>query len=69
MIWAFIRGLMGLMGAICIYIGVSTSDYYNMELGIEEPAYVWWVIWVGLSLIIPAIAFSIFEELKEKDYE
>lgn len=67
MMWQFIRGLMGLAGFICIFLGVSTSDYYVMELRQDEPAYVWWTIGIGLALMIPAIAFSIYDELKERD--
>lgn len=67
MIWKLIRGLMALLGGVLIYVGVSTSDYYVLELGTTEPSYVWWMICVGLMLILPAIIFSVYSEAKENN--
>ena len=67
MIWKLIRGLMAMLGGIMVITGVSTSDYYVMELGVTEPSYVWWMIGIGLMLVLPAIAFSIYAEVKENN--
>lgn len=65
MIWRYIRGLMAIVGAVMLFGGVSTSDYYVMELGTKEPPHVWVMIMSGLMLMLPAIIFSIYAESRE----
>lgn len=43
--------LIAFIGALVAYCGVSTSDFYTIELHQPEPAYVWAVIWIGLALL------------------
>lgn len=44
--------LIAFIGALVAYCGVSTSDFYTIELHQPEPAYVWTVIAVGLALLV-----------------
>lgn len=69
MIWKIIRALMGVCGGIMVYCGVSTSDYYVIELGMKEPAYVWWQICIGLMLMLPTLIFAIYDETQRSKGE
>lgn len=65
-LWAWIRNTMAMVGAFLVYGGVSTSDYYVLELGQKEPISVWQTILVGLILMVPAVIHLIYKEIKEK---
>lgn len=62
------RILMAVIGFMLIYSGISTSDYYVMELGQAEPANVWKMIVIGFLLIVPSVIHLIQEEMKVKKY-
>lgn len=66
-LWKVVRTTMAVVGAILIFGGVGTSDFYVMELGQSEPAKVWTGIIIGCVLFMPTIIHAIFEELKEKN--
>lgn len=52
------------IGAILIYGGVSSSDYYVIELGQPEPAHVWPMIWIGIGCALPKFIHLILKECK-----
>lgn len=61
----YIRATLSIIGALLIYCGVSTADFYILELGQTEPARCWWMIGVGFLFIVPAIVRGIRQALKE----
>lgn len=65
-LWKIVRTIMAIVGGFLVYGGVSTSDYYVIELGQAEPPSVWTTIFIGLILMIPTLVHGIREELKEK---
>ena len=50
---------MAFAGCFLIYAGVSTGDYYLMELGQPEPDYIWNVVNIGVALVIPSLIHAI----------
>lgn len=60
----YTRTALSVVGAVLIYCGVSTADYYVIELGQTEPARCWWMIAVGLLLFIPAIVRGIRQAVR-----
>lgn len=62
------RTMMAVAGFMLIYCGISTSDYYVLELGQAEPANVWKMINIGLLLLIPSIIHLIQKEMKVKKH-
>ena len=60
----YIRSTLSVIGAVLIYCGVSTSDYYVLELGQTEPARCGWMIAIGLLLFIPAIVRGIRQAVR-----
>ena len=44
-----------------MFLSVSTSDYYVLELGCTEPAYVGTYMLVGVLMFAPALIHSIYE--------
>lgn len=63
-LWKIVRPTMAVVGGVLVYCGISTSDYYVMELGQTEPASVWWTIGIGLGLMLPTLIHAIRKELK-----
>lgn len=69
-IWKTLRTLMTIGGLVLMFLAVSTSDYYVLELGCSEPAYVWNYMLVGALMFAPALIHSIYELwLEGKDEE
>lgn len=66
--WRIIRGLLAVAGGILMFGGVGTSDYYLIEMGEAEPAYVWTYIFVGAAMMFPAI-FSMFYSMYKESRE
>lgn len=64
-IWKIIRNLLAIIGALAIYGAVSTSDYYIIELGTVEPAYVKTQLIVGVILVLPMLLHVFYELYKE----
>lgn len=60
-LWKIIRNIMVVIGGFLVYGGISTSDYYTLELGQAEPTYVWVTIFIGIFLMIPALIHIICE--------
>ena len=60
-IWKAIRTLMAIGGLGLMFLSVSTSDYYVLELGCTEPAYVGTYMLVGVLMFAPALIHSIYE--------
>ena len=58
-LWKVLRVLMAFAGVFLIYAGVSTGDYYLMELGQSEPDYIWKLVNIGVALTIPALVHGI----------
>ena len=59
-----ISGVMGVIGFVMVFLGVSTSDYYVIEQGQSEPTYVWAIIVIGVILMIPTLVHCIRVELR-----
>lgn len=64
-LWKIIRNLLAVVGAGCIVGGVSTSDYYVIELGQMEPAYVKSQLIFGVLMVLPLIVHVIYDLYKE----
>ena len=43
------------LGFILFFMGMSTSDFYVIELGQSEPAGVWGMIIIGFLMVIPKL--------------
>ena len=64
-LWKFVRNTMAGIGTVLIYLGISTSDYYVMELGQTEPDHIWPCIYIGAMCMIPLLIHLINEYRKE----
>ena len=64
-LWKIIRNLSAIMGLILLMGAIGTSDYYIIELGTFEPAYVKTQMLVGVLMIVPAIIGLLYEMYKE----
>lgn len=61
-IWQTVNALLGICGFACLFLATSTSDYFVVELGVEEPSYIRTMLIVGFLMVIPAIASAIYYE-------
>lgn len=52
-LWNRVSNLLGVIGFVLIFLGVSTSDYHVMEMGQTEPTHVWWMIVIGVAMLLP----------------
>ena len=68
-LWKIIRNLLAVVGAGCIIGGVSTSDYYVIELGTVEPAYVKSQIIFGCMMVLPLLVHVIYDLYKEGKHD
>lgn len=71
-IWKIIRNLLAIVGAVCILGSVSTSDYYVIELGQVEPAYIKSQLIVGFLMVLPLLIhvfYLLYKEGKQDDVE
>ena len=71
-IWKILRNLLAIVGAICIIGAVSTSDYYVIELGQVEPAYIKSQLIVGFLMVLPLLIhvfYLLYKEGKQDDVE
>ena len=64
-LWKIVRTIMAVVGGFLVYGGVSTSDFYILELNQPEPPSVGKMIVIGLLLMLPAVIHGIRKELKE----
>lgn len=64
-LWKIIRNLLAIAGAVSIYGAISTSDYYVIELGQVEPAYIQTQIVIGVVLLIPFVLHVVYDFYKE----
>lgn len=60
-LWRIVRNIMAVVGGFLVYVGVSTSDYYVIELGQPEPASAWRIIFIGLMLMVPTLVHAVFK--------
>lgn len=65
----YITNALLVIGVILAFLAVSTSDYYVIELGQNEPQYVWTLAIVGVVLMIPGFVRMIFSDPKEWEYD
>lgn len=63
--WRIIRNLLAVAGGILAFGAVGTSDYYLIEMGEAEPAYVWTYIFIGAVMMCPAIFDMFYAMYKE----
>ena len=54
-----LRVIMAVVGGFLTYAGISTSDYYTTELGQPDPAYIWLITVIGITLTLPAFVHFI----------
>ena len=64
-LWKIIRTMSAIIGAVHLIFAVQTSDYYVMELGLAEPAYVKTHIIVGLLMLLPLLIHVLYDLYKE----
>lgn len=64
-LWKIVRTTMTIVGGFMVMGGVSTSDYYVLELGQAEPSSVWSTIFIGLLLMIPTLIHCIRKEQRQ----
>lgn len=64
-LWKIIRNLLAVVGAGCIVGAISTSDYYIIELGQMEPAYVKSQLIFGVLMVLPLLVHVIYDLYKE----
>lgn len=57
----FIRRTIELIGALSVFFGITTSDYYVLELEQNEPNYIWGMMIGGFIMILIAVVLKIFE--------
>ena len=55
-----LRNLLGVSGLGLIFLSVSTSDYYVLELGCAEPAYVGRLMITGALMMLPLLVHSLY---------
>ena len=61
-LFKWIRNLMAVVGAIMIYGGIGNVDYYTAELGQKEPTVTWWIICIGVVLMLPTMINFLHKE-------
>ena len=49
-----IRNIFGVCGFVMLYLAISTSDYYVIELNTTEPRIVTVLMAIGSAMFIPA---------------
>lgn len=59
-LWKILRNLLAISGLGLMFLSVNTSDYYVLELGCAEPAYVGRCMVAGVLMVIPYLASSIY---------
>lgn len=64
-LWKIARNLSAIAGAIMIFGAISTSDYYVIELGQAQPAFVSRNLIVGALLVLPLVLNIIYNAYKE----
>ncbi len=64
-LWKIIRNTLGVVGFCTVLGAVGKSDYYLIELGQLEPAYVMPMIYIGLLMMIPALIHAVCGAIRE----
>ena len=62
--WTIIRRSLGIIGGVLMFGGAGTSDFYTMELRQPDPDYAWYMIGIGILLLLPSLIHWIKEDLK-----
>ena len=65
-LWKVVRNALAVLGFLCIFLAVSTSDYYVIELGQADPSYIWYWFIAGCVLMLPAVGHLVYTDLKER---
>jgi uncharacterized membrane protein len=60
-IWKIIRSLLAISGFALMFLSVSTSDYYVLELGCAEPAYVGTYMLAGVLMLVTTVIHVLYE--------
>lgn len=60
-LWKIIRNLMAILGVVCLFGAMGTSDYYAVELGQAEPSFVGRYLVIGIVLMLPLLASALYE--------
>lgn len=58
-----LRAIFGVCGFVLLYLAVSTSDYYVLELHTTEPRSVIIAAVLGGIMLLPALVSLIWEEI------
>lgn len=58
-LWNRVRNIMALVGLGLCYIAASTSDFHVMGLGQAEPGKVWWMLVVGVVMMMPTAVHAV----------
>ena len=61
-----IHKITAFIGVVCLVLASSTSDFYLLEVGTNEPEIVSRLIIAGAIMIIPSFVYITLELLKEK---
>lgn len=65
-LWKVVRNALAVLGFICIFLAVSTSDFYTIELGQADPSYIWGWFIAGCFMLLPNIGHLIYTDLMER---
>lgn len=60
-LWKILRNLLAISGLGLMFLSVNTSDYYVLELGCAEPAYVGRCMVAGVLMVLPLLGHSIYQ--------
>jgi hypothetical protein len=63
-----VANILIVVGFILCFMGMSTSDFYVIELGQTEPASVWVMVGIGVVMLIPKLILLLFKGDSYEDY-
>lgn len=64
-IWKLFWKLSALSGMVLIVCSVSLSDYYVLEMGMDEPSFIWRNLVIGALLLAPMMVQVLIDLAKE----
>lgn len=60
----FIMKILAVVGFCVATTAISTMDFYTMELMSDIPKYVYFMLFGGMSMMMPLFVYSIIDETK-----
>lgn len=56
---------LAVIGVLLTFSAVSTMDYYTKEVIQDFPTHLWWMLYGGMAMTVPAFVYTYIEDNKE----